>query len=239
MEYFRDPNNRIQADLAYRLGCVSRQYAMLQLPPDQNFAISLDVCILQNLLTNCVELVKAMSRHERRASYFRRGLSDSPPWGLSPRMIISNSFRNSCVTAEDVLHHLRNAMSHPTCVNADEIFPSTGYTTRPGPSNMIDRFVFVASPDTKHNRPRIFKDRESADEHIRRGKREGSMHDDVEAAPHEGAFTLMRAGKPYARLCIIEMTTSQLHALVLGLSNHLAQPIQEAWDGHTISQLFA
>lgn len=61
MEYFRDVQARIQADLAYRLGIISRQYASFQLLPEKNFAVSLDLCILQNLLTNCIELINLNS----------------------------------------------------------------------------------------------------------------------------------------------------------------------------------
>lgn len=239
MEYFRDPHHRIQADLAYRLGCVSLQYSQLPLPPDQNFAVSLDLCILQNLLTNCIELINAMTKHERRVSFFRCAISESSPWGLSPSMVKSNSFRNASLGVDDVLRHTRNALSHPTSVVADADYPSTGYTTCPGRSNNIERFRFISSPDTKNNQLRTFPDRQTADEHIRRGKRDGSMHEDVDAAPHENRFILVRAGRPYARLFIMEVTPAQLHALVLGLSNHLAQPIRDAWDGHTIAQLVA
>jgi hypothetical protein len=66
MEYYRDPKNLIQADMAYRLGVIAGQYSDLSLPKDKNFSSTLDVCILQNLLTNCVTLLDAMSRHERR-----------------------------------------------------------------------------------------------------------------------------------------------------------------------------
>lgn len=239
MEYFRDPKNRIQADLAYRLGFVSRQYATLKLPTDQNFAVALDLCILQNLLTTCIELIKAMSKGERSSSHFRCHLSESSPWGLTSSMVISCTFPNATIEVGDVLRHLRNSLSHPTLVDTDTDFPSTGYTTRPRPSNNIERYVFVSSPDTKDNHPKRFPDKEKADTYVRLGQSDGNMHEGVVATPHEGRFILTRGGQPYIRQFVAEMTPAQLHALVMGLSNHLAQPIQDAWDGHTIKQLVA
>jgi hypothetical protein len=65
MEYYRDPKNQIQADIAYRLGIIVNQYRTLSAPAEEDFPVTLDVCILQNLLTTCTELLKSMSRNER------------------------------------------------------------------------------------------------------------------------------------------------------------------------------
>lgn len=72
MEYYRDPKNQIQADVAYRLGMIANQYRTLSAPTEEDFSVTLDVCILQNLLTTCAELLKSMSRNERQVNYLDR-----------------------------------------------------------------------------------------------------------------------------------------------------------------------
>ena len=54
-----------------------------------------------------------------------------------------------------------------------------------------------------------------------------------------GQFCFGRGDEPFARIFKIHLTNAEIHALVIGLSNHLAQPIQEAWDGVTVAQLIA
>ena len=52
MEYFRDPRNQIQADIAYRLGMIANQYRTLSAPANEDFSVTLDICILQNEPSN-------------------------------------------------------------------------------------------------------------------------------------------------------------------------------------------
>ena len=97
MEYFRDPQNRIQADMAYRLGIIAKQYSSLSLPEANTFTSTLDICILQNLLTNCITLLDAMSKSERRKCYLTEDLAkrNANLWGLNKNMIITNTFHTT------------------------------------------------------------------------------------------------------------------------------------------------
>jgi len=91
MEYYRDPKNQIQADIAYRLGMIAKQYRILAAPAEEDFSSTLDVCILQNLLTTSTELLKSMSQNERKA-YLTADIGTGLAWGLRPEMISVNTF---------------------------------------------------------------------------------------------------------------------------------------------------
>lgn len=81
MEYFRDNKNRIQADMAYRLGRIAVQYEKFPLLEDK-YSSTLDICILQNLLTNCIELFRLMERHDPQKKYLKSNLIKQSQWGL-------------------------------------------------------------------------------------------------------------------------------------------------------------
>ena len=246
MEYTRDPQqNQIQADIAYRLGMIANQYRTLSVPAEEDFSVTLDVCILQNLLTTCTELLKYMSRQERQASYLTADIGLSLAWGLRQEMIAVNKF-DGRLTGEVVLKRLRNALSHPTPLDLDDPFPSSGYTTIPDGSRTIRRYCFVNSPDTgrdrdtKRGRPKMFSTEKEAKDELVRARRGGDMPADVGIISNEdGKFCFGRGDKPFARIFKIYLTGEEIHALVIGLSNYLAQPIQEAWDGVTVTSLFA
>ena len=101
MEYCRDPENQIQADFAYRLGKIAHQYRTFLVPAEEDFSVTLDICILQSLLTTCTELLKSMSRHERKA-YLTADIDTGLAWGLREEMISVNTFRGK-LTVEVVL----------------------------------------------------------------------------------------------------------------------------------------
>jgi hypothetical protein len=234
MEYFRDKRNQIQADIAYRLGKISIQYRAARLATEEDYSVTLDVCILQNLLTSCVELLKAMSRHERKAVLN----ADTLPWGLRPDMI-ENTFHGK-LTGEVVLKRMRNALSHPTALNLADRFPSTGYTTVPNGSGIIHKFVFVNSPDVRRSgRPKMYQTREKAQRALEEANEDGDMPKEVKVILYSGSFCFGNDNEPFARIFKIHLTAGEIHTLVVGLSNHLAQPTREDWDGATIERLVA
>jgi len=77
MEYFRDPQNQIQADIAHRLGVIANQYRTLSAPAEEDYSVTLDVCILQNLLTTCTELRKSMLRNEKQVKYLTADIENA------------------------------------------------------------------------------------------------------------------------------------------------------------------
>jgi len=239
VEYFHDEKNRIQADIAYRLGWIAHQYSTLNLPESKNYSSTLDICILQNLLTNCVELIKAMSEKELKNILFKRRISHEPFWSLVIDDIRQNTFQEEPPTVRDILWHLRNSLSHPTPVDLSSSYPSTGFTTIPNKTDIISTYAFVVSPDTIKNRPKYYKTEEKALEALDKVK-DGSFPKSVSIGRSvSGEYSFFREGKPFARIFQINLTPAKLHVLVLELSNYLAQPIQEKWDGYTITSLIA
>ena len=205
MEYYRDPKKQIQADIAYRLGMIANQYRTLS-AAKEDFSVTLDVCILQNLLTTCTELLKQMSKHEKKGSYLTADIEKSPVWGLSPNMIELNTFDDQ-LTGEVVLKRLRNALSHPTALDLDDPFPSTGYTTIKHGSGTIRRYCFVNSPDTKPGRPKIFDTEKQAEQELVRARSDGDMPEDVGIISNEdGKFCFGQGDKPFARIFKIYLT---------------------------------
>ena len=238
MEYFRDPENQIQADIAYRLGMIANQYRTSRAPAEEDFSVTLDVCILQNLLTTCTELLKSMSRNERKA-YLTADIGTGLAWGLRPDMISVNTFDGK-LTGEVVLKRLRNALSHPTALNLSDTFPSSGYTTVPDGSGTIHQYCFVNSPDTKRSgHPKTFSRREEAERRLEQARGDGDMPKDVGVIGYVDQFCFGRGDEPFARIFKIHLTGEEIHALVIGLSNHLAQPKEKDWDGVTVARLVA
>ena len=66
MEYFRDKDGQIQADIAFRLGRIILQYESISLKPEQKYESTLYLAVLQNMLTNCIELLNSLSKRERK-----------------------------------------------------------------------------------------------------------------------------------------------------------------------------
>jgi hypothetical protein len=240
MEYFRDPKNQIQADIAYRLGIVAKQYSSASFPENENFSSTLDICILQNLLTNCVTLLDSMAKNERKASFLTSELSVKKFWGLSVDQVKVNTFRSNQLKINDVLKHIRNALSHPTSLDIDSAFPSTGYTTIPEISGKIKRFCFVSSPDVTNNRPKESQTEKQGNTFLEKAKTEGTMPLDVVLVQADiRKFIFSRNGSPFGRVFKILLSNIEIHELVMELSNYLAQPIQKDWDGNTIIRLVA
>ena len=200
MEYFRDPKNRIQADFAYRLGMIANQYRTLSAPAKEDFSVTLDVCILQNLLTTCTELLNSMKKNERRGNYLTADIEKAPVWGLRPDMVDIKGFRGQ-LTVEVFLRRLRNALSHPTDLDLDDPFPTSGYTTIPHGSGTIRRYCFVNSPDAKHGRPKTFSTEKAAEDGLIKEKEVGDMPKDVVVIRYEAdRFCFGQGGKPFARI---------------------------------------
>jgi hypothetical protein len=98
----------------------------------------------------------------------------------------------------------------------------------------------VNSPDAKHGRPKTFSTEKAAEDGLKKEKEVGDMPKDVVVIRYEAdRFCFGQGGKPFARIFKIYLTPEEIHALVIGLSNHLAQPRQEAWDGVTVTSLVA
>lgn len=247
MHYFEDAKHRIQADMALRIGKIALQYSRNPLTPDQDFTETLHLCLLQNLLTNCKELMDAMVHNNGEDLGLKVPLSEKADWGLDAVEIREDSFEGN-LTVEVLLNHLRNAMSHPTGTDLDAKFPSSGYNSLPDAAGMIRAIGFCNSPDTRNNSPRIWPNhkRHQADSYLAGNQRFSPKSPwstippdvQIESVGHN-QFGMIRFVEPYARIFVVVLTTGQLRSLVLGLSNLLAQPVNNHWNGKTIINIIA
>ena len=82
MEYFKQPGNIIQAGFALRAGKLLAQYSSLTLtlPAHERYDATLAVCVLQSLLTNCTELLKAMKNKQERTLRQEHHGRTNPIW---------------------------------------------------------------------------------------------------------------------------------------------------------------
>jgi hypothetical protein len=161
MEYYHQEKYKIAADLALRIGRIAKQYRDLRLPEDCDYDITLNLCLLQTLLSQCKELIKKMGRRGGADLGLHNPISNSG-WGLEHVEVEADDFEGELTVAR-FLNHLRNAMCHPTEFNPEKRIPSSGYTSIPDGSNKIRKLAFCDSPDTVEPRnqkaclnPRIF-----------------------------------------------------------------------------------
>jgi hypothetical protein len=238
MEYWRDSKNQILADFAFRTGTILCQYEKLKLPFDEKFESTLYIIALQSLLTQCQELYRAMKKADQRKEFLGRNLSEEPElWGLHKGLIKIDSFGKEPITFDIVLTHIRDALSHPTALDLDSEFPSTGYTTIVDKSGIIKAYCFVSSPDTKKNE---IKHSHAKDMTIPKFKGISGVSIKEKRDKNGKFYQAEKDGKPFARIFRIDIPVPVVRDLVLGLSTYLAQPVQENWDGRTINyDLFA
>lgn len=241
MEYFRQPNNRIQAGFALNAGNLLVQYQKMMgsLPEASRYEATLVICVLQSLLTNCSELLASMRKHLKNV--WDSPLPDIPTrWGLERKFVIRNTFP-APLTYTRFIVHLRNAVSHPTTPEKKPNLPSTGYTTIPGSSGMIETFRFIDSPwvDRGRDHERYVHEKESKVQvELDRFNKKYRCHLEV-SRNAAGLYQAMHDGQPYRPIFVTEIPLAGLMNIALELANYLAQPAQEHWDGRTLHQLVA
>ena len=241
MEYYQQEHHRITADFARRIGKIALQYGLVSKTIKEDFTVTLHLCLLQSLLTNCTELLKAMDWSEAPELGLHVPLIDKASWGIHAAKIVENTFEGT-LTVAIFLTHLRHAMSHPTGTNVGTEFPSTGYNSIADHAGQICAIEFSNSPDTSRNHPKTWQSAATANSYLRRNKESSSTNIpndvSVERTP-SGKFGLFRGGELYAREFVVILTTAQIRTLLLGLSNLLAQPSDEEFNGKYIRQLVA
>ena len=240
-EYFREPNNRIQAGFALHTGKLLAQYRNLteKLLPTQKYEATLAVCTLQALLTNCTELMKAMKLDRR--GFWHDSIPDIGHWGIRRSFVITNSFPDE-LTYDKFITHLRNSLSHPTSPDNSPQDPTTGYTTLPDGSGVITRFFFTDSPWVV--RGRILSKYSSSEEgkvksSLESFQRNSQRADKLEVRINQNKYQIYHGDQLYLPVFAAELPLSALTDLAIGLANHISQPVIETWDGSTIQQLVA
>lgn len=241
MEYFREPKNRIQAGFALNAGKLLFQYQRYAetLSPASRFEATLTICVLQSMLTNCEELLNSMG-HAQKLDW-AEPLTDIPHrWGLKRDFVIRDTYPVQ-LTPERFMSHLRDSMSHPTSPDRSPELPSTGYTTITNSTGLITAFRFTNSPWI--DRGRYFshyanKKEETVLEKIASFEKKYNFRLEV-SRNENGLFQPMHDGQPYLPVFISEIPVSGLIRIATELSNYLAQPTQEHWNGKTVKQLVA
>lgn len=241
-EYFREPGSLIQADFALHAGKLLAHYSKLTatLSSEAKYEATLGVCVLQSLLTNCIELLTQMQDHQR--PLFDEPIPDvRPRWGLTRSFIARDDFPGD-LTLKRTLTHMRHAVSHPTAVVGPQ-FPSTGYTTLPDGSGLISGFRFTDSPWVKNGKrwePVMPSTERAMRAQISKFERDHDVTGYLEVLSQpDGSFEIAREGHVYWPLFVIELPLQALTDLAKHLANHLAQPTRERWDGRSIRHLVA
>lgn len=150
MEYVKTPDGQIQADFARRVGRVLLHYeaGISHAAPQDSYEATLTICLLQTLLTNCVELIKAKKKRDSSglAAIASKTIVEAPDlFGLSPTCITHQWPSERELTYREILQCLRNALSHPLPQQRG-IYKTTGYTTWKSATGEIEGFTFVQSP---------------------------------------------------------------------------------------------
>ena len=236
--YYEDHQGQIYADMAHRLGVIVKQYDYyIDEDDDMNFDSTMCVTFLQNLLTIYCEYWKnekfGLPAIWREPLYYRDTLISSKNYfGIEPSMVIENNIVKEVVSTFNFLTHLRNALSHPTAINAYSQTQSTGYYSIADSSGRISEYVFIDSQDVKvdrhgRNRPKQFSNIE---------KFEGFLNGDM-ANGHPFTFEEVNGMLELRnhRVYKICLTSRQLKNLVVKLSSLLAQPVQKNWNGKELN----
>lgn len=235
MEYFKDKDGQIYADMAYRLGMILHQYNNLSIS-EEKYEETLCFIVLQNLLTQSSEYIRSMTKGNFKNSIFYKEIGNEPIWGLSESCIKEYTFSDK-KTLQNVIDKLRNSVSHPTKLRARS-YGVTGYTTIDNKSGSIEKYLFVNSPDINRNgNIKQFSSEEEIIYYIKNNKNQ--IPADVEIKEQNGNFIMFRNENPFYRYAKIEMNVITLRKFTVELANYLAQPINSNWDGITIKRLIA
>ena len=236
MEYVETPDGQIQADFARRVGQVLLRYeaGISQARPQDSYEATLTICLLQTLLTNCVELVKSKNKKDRTGLTALAGksiASDPGLLGLSPTCITQQLPSDWSLTYREVLQCLRNALSHPL-PQQNGIYKTTGYTTWKSPSGEIEGFTFVQSPWVNSKGTDVLPRFKVGDADLPKLTNElkywSSDHQTsgLAVVPITGRqHQIFRGAEPFVPVLKIDVSTTQLRTLTLTLSEYMAEPL--------------
>ncbi len=205
MQYHETEPGQIRAALAQRTGLIAaNEY-------DGEHEVTLWICLLQTLLTQCQELIKKIDVGQCPKEMFFSPITEDVVHGVSKSYIAEDNFKpNSRVkdtwSKRDnlfkVLESIRNALCHPNSVDLSHDYLQTGYTAL-YKDKRIDKIVFIHSQNVN-----------------RYGKLD--VIDGKE--------------QPY-RLFRIEIPKDGLFDLLMDICEMLAQPLNNEWNGNYVTPL--
>lgn len=229
-EYERDYKDQIHSDFAFRLGKIVNQYDRTEFS-NEHFEVTLYICVLQNLLTNCLDgiLRSAEDRTRPLLTQIKPLLEktidgENPTWGLESSFIKVNTFSGD-LKVRDVIERMRHSLSHPAQLRLNEEYPSSGYTTIPNETKIISKICFVNSPDVVKNRPRLFNNKEDVQKYIE-SRSLGNLNLYPKKVSNCG-YGLFKDEKPFTKIFRVDLPVKNLKTLVTELSNNLSVEIAE------------
>jgi hypothetical protein len=224
---------RIRAGFALHASKLLEQYARLSegVPASERYDATLAICVLQSLLTNCSELIKA--KEDNQKEFWLQTVPDIPSsFGISLSCVKSNTFLSDPgeLTYRGFIEHLRNALSHPTYPEKPPKQRSTGYTTVLDGKGIISKFRFIDSPWVyrgevmskycKNNEERVRKAAEDFNGKNQCGKLEVGQNS-------LGRYEIFRGDGPYLPIFEAELSIEALKTFALQLAHCLAEPTRE------------
>ena len=246
MEFISTPDGQIQADFARRVGQVLLHYeaGASRGQPQDSYEATLTICLLQALLTNCVELIDKKLKNDRTGltQIASRSLEEDPAlFGLNLQCIKQQWPSDRPLMYREIFKGLRNALSHPLPQKANGL-PTTGYTTWKSPSGMIEGFRFIQSPwvnrsgsdVTSNYKVELVKKHWSTLEKVKKPPLDDVIKDwssnygtsglTVQTGP-DGCNRIFLGTEPFIPYLQLDLSTAQLRTLTLSLSERLAEPL--------------
>lgn len=241
-EYERDYKDQIYSDFAFRLGKIANQYDKTKFT-DEKFEVTLYICILQNLLTNCLDSVlrseddKTCLLLTKIKPLLNKSIDEkNSPWGLELSFIRINTF-NEDLKVGSVIEKMRHSLSHPAQLKITKEYPSSGYTTIPNDSTgKISKICFINSPDVVKNRPRLFNEEKDVERYIesRNLEKFGLCSKKVNCG-NSSRYGLFKDEKLFTRIFRIDLPIETLKTLINELSNNLSVEVTEKNKPITVS----
>ena len=235
MEYIETSDGQIQADFARRVGQVLLHYeaGMTHRRPLDCYEATLTICLLQSLLTTCVELINSKSKKDRTGLVTISGQSiseDPARFGLNMDCITQQWHSDRDLTYRECL---RNALSHPLPQQSGT-HKTTGYTSWKSASGEIEGFTFVHSPWVNRTGSDVQPRYKVGEADLNKLEYElrswSSRHDTsgLTVVPIAGRRHQIYLGaNPFVPVLQLDLSTTQLRTLTLTLSEHLAEPLAQ------------
>jgi hypothetical protein len=240
-EYLEEPDGKIRADFALRVGRLFCEYERRgqATPESEQFDATMTIVLLQSLLTTCDELRKSL----HGSGQFPNKLVDVPSlWGLRSDMVVRNSFPQE-ITHDHVLTRMRNALSHPAYGDVKAQYPVTGFRNL-NENGKIVGFSFVNSPDVKtEGQVNSYANEKAGQPDLSKIQREldkSGAGSQLELRQNpRGKYEIFLGENPYVRVFQIDVPLNALKKLLSELSNFLAQATRKRWDGMSVEKLVA
>jgi hypothetical protein len=233
MEYFRTADAQIQADFARRLGIILKQYKSLS-SDSEKYEVTLTLTVLQSLLTNCVELLNKLDKKQKTDNPFYETPINEERWGIYIGNVLLNTYNTQQLNVNQVVRHVRNALSHPTKIMPFEKIQSTGYYTIQTESNIIEKICFVDSPDMNELNRRKTYSHSKAIELLNNSSANFPKNVEIQIID-EKKSAFKKEEKPFCRIFKITFSPKQLDQFAFALISYLSHPLIAEWDGQTFN----